>query len=682
MSDGDGATPGRPHSGDGGSALPGGADTPDATASTDNDGPTRSHRAKPLAAPWEREIDTSKRDSRDYEQTGPVTVADLIAKINGEAPPTEPKRHRAADDTDSDDTDTDTGTAGRAPEPVSEPEPEPYPDTGDFDTTILPVIDPPTSEIPDLTALRPARRTPAPRLLTHHRAVVVGRVAAALAAVLALVLTGGAWQWQSAKNNLLNRVSALDPDSRDIVDPNAQFGDENFLIVGTDSRLGDNAEIGAGTTEDAAGARSDTVMLVNIPANRKRVVAVSFPRDLEIEPMKCEPWDPETREYGPIQDPESPMYGKEQVYTEYKLNSAFAVGGPKCLVKVIQKLSGLHVNRFMAVDFVGFSKMVDALGGVEVCTTEPIEDYELGTVLATAGRQVVNGATALNYVRARQVTTETNGDYGRIKRQQLFLSSLLRSLISKETFFSLSKLNNVVNLFINDSYVDNVNTKDLVDLGQSVQGVNAGRITFVTVPTVGYADEWGNEIPRLDDMRALFSAIINDDPLPEERNADNTPVPGTPESLANATTGESGPSDEIVDAVTTDPENVTVQVSNSTATTGLGATAAAALQAHGFNVTTPDDYPGPLPRTTVFFSPGNEEAAATVASSFADATLERTTGLGDVVQVVLGSDFDAVAAPSPSGSAVQVHIIRGTRTPTTELPEDLTVTNAADTSCE
>ena len=98
-------------------------------------------------------------------------------------------------------------------------------------------------------------------------------------------------------------------------------------------------------------------------------------------------------------------------------------------------------------------------------------------------------------MRARQVTTETNGDYGRIKRQQLFLSSLLRSLISKDTFFSLSKLNNVVNMFIDDSYVDNIQTKDLVDLGQSIQGVNAGRITFVTVPTVGYADEYGNETP-------------------------------------------------------------------------------------------------------------------------------------------------------------------------------------------
>ncbi|MFB1294782.1 LCP family protein [Mycobacterium sp. pW049] len=662
MSDGDtedaAATPGRPSKDDG----------PDRPGSDWN---TRSRRSAPGAAPWERDIPGIREkpsDTPPRESTGPVTVADLIAKINGGVPSAEPKRHRAEPEQEF----------------GSQPDPEPYPDGDDLDTTILPAIDGRASELPDLTALRP-KHVPVPPRRDHRRAALAGRAAAALVAVFALVLTGGAWQWQSAKNNLLNRVSALDPDSRDIVDPNAQFGDENFLIVGTDSRIGQNSDIGAGTTDDAAGARSDTVMLVNIPANRKRVVAVSFPRDLEIEPMKCEPWNPETREYGPIMDEESPMYGKEEVYTEYKLNSAFAVGGPKCLVKVIQKMSGLHVNRFMAVDFTGFSQMVDALGGVEVCSTTPIEDYELGTVLPTAGRQVVNGHTALNYVRARQVTTETNGDYGRIKRQQLFLSSLLRSMISKETFFSLSKLNNVVNMFISHSYVDNLDTKDLVDLGQSVQGVNAGRITFITVPTVGYADEWGNEIPRTEDMRALFDAIINDDPLPEERDADNTPVPGTPESLASPSPADEDPGQpggEVVDAIVTDPETVTVQVSNSTAQTSLGATAASALQGYGFNVTTPDDYPGPLSQTTVFFSAGNEEAAATVASSFANATTERVNGMGDVVQVVLGSDFDSVGAPSPSGSPYQLNVLRGTKAPTTELPEDLTVTNAADTSCE
>jgi hypothetical protein len=348
----------------------------------------------------------------------------------------------------------------------------------------------------------------------------------------------------------------------------------------------------------------------------------------------------------------------------------------------------------MAVDFAGFSKMVDALGGVEVCSTTPLQDYELGTVLPNAGRQIVDGHTALQYVRARQVTTEFNGDYGRIKRQQLFLSSLLRSMISKEVFFSLSKLNNVVNMFINDSYVDNMDTKDLVTLGQSIQGIAAGRITFVTVPTTGETDSYGNEPPRTEDMRALFDAIINDDPLPEEKNADNTPVPGTPESKTSSTpesstespgaepSHDSAPATELVSAVTTNPQDITVKVSNSTGENGLGATAASELQHHGFNVTTPDDYPGPLNSTTVFFSPGNEEAAATVASSFTNPTIERVSGMGDVVQVVLGSDHLPVGAPRPSGSPVQVHVVHGSSSKPTRLPEDLSVTNAADTSCE
>jgi LCP family protein required for cell wall assembly len=657
------------------------------------------------AAPWERAV-TPESDAEEPSTPAPtgshidgVTVADLIAKVAGTPASAQPKRrarhHREPDE---------------APEPEAPAElppvdPEPVAEYPDYDpaTDILPAVSghpadlPVLSEEPRETAGptrigRPRARTEDRPRRRMHSAMIVGRVAAALIAVLALALTGAAWQWQSVKNGNLNRVSALDPNSRDILDPNAQFGDENFLIVGTDTRIGENSELGAGTTDDAAGARSDTIMLVNIPADRKRVVAVSFPRDLAITPILCEPWDPKTGNYGPITDPDSPMYGLDEAYTETKLNSAYAVGGPKCLVKVIQKLSGLSVNRFMAVDFAGFSKMVDALGGVEVCSTTPLEDYELGTVLANAGPQLIDGHTALQYVRARQVVTETNGDYGRIKRQQLFLSSLLRSLISKDTFFSLSKLNNVVNMFINDSYVDNIDTRDLVDLGQSIQGVNAGRITFVTVPTVGYADEYGNETPRDEDMRALFGAIIDDDPLPEEKNADNTPVPETPdaspESESQPSTSESAPTDksnaQTVDAVATDPSDVTVRVSNSTGESGLAATAASALQQHGFVVTDPDDYPAPLTSTTVFYSSGNEQAAATVASAFAKHTIEQVSGMGSEIRVVLGSDFYSVGAPSPSGSPVPVQVVKGSSTETepTDLPEDLTVTNAADTTCE
>lgn len=523
-----------------------------------------------------------------------------------------------------------------------------------------------------------------------RRPIYLGRSIAAVVAVCSLTVTGGAWQLNNVKNNRLNHVEALDPNSRDIRDPNAQYGDENFLIIGVDTRAGANSAMGAGDTSDAEGTRSDTMMLVNIPANRKRVAVVSFPRDLAIQPTLCEVWNEDTKSYGP-----------DKAYTETKLNSAFAFGGPKCLVKVIQKMSGLNINRFLGVDFAGFSKMVDALGGVEVCTPTPIEDYELGTVLQNAGRQTIDGHTALQYVRARQVTTEYNGDYGRIKRQQLFLSSLLRSMISHNTFFSLSKLNNVVNTFIDDSYVDNIRTKDLVDLGQSLQDVKAGRITFLTVPTDG-TDSEGNETPRTTDIRKIFDAIINDDPLPGELQPDGTrvPMPGTTTQDTTLAASEHGAASELgetstapptpaatpteqVDLVTTEPSEINVHVSNSTGQTGLAASAASQLSNYGFGITTTDDYPSALPTTTVFFSPGHEQQAATVAASFGGAKLQRITGAQTTVRVVLGSDYASTAnlqAPPAAGSTVPLQLSSGAMAPT-ELPMDLTVVNAGDTSC-
>jgi LCP family protein required for cell wall assembly len=648
-------------------------------------------------------------DNGGSHTDGGLTVADLIAKVGG--PVAErPRHHHAAPDTET-------------AEPESPPPGDEQDDKYDayallsaaeynYDLPDLDAIHRETSidhvDVVQTTALpktsvrpRPARLVekpdvepdddlPAPRPRRRHGAMLVaGRLVVATVAAAALAMTGGAWQWSTSKNHRMNTVSALDLGSRDIVDPNAQFGDEDFLVVGMDSRAGANGEMGAGGTEDAGGARSDTIMLVNIPANRKRVVAVSFPRDLAITPIQCEAWNPDTGEYGPLYDSDTKKWGPRNVYTETKLNSTFSFGGPKCLVKEIQKLSGLSINRFIAVDFAGFAKMVDALGGVEVCSTTPLKDYELGTVLAHSGRQLIDSKTALNYVRARNVTTENNGDYGRIKRQQLFLSSLLRSLISKETFFSLSKLNSVVNMFVSNSYVDNVKTKDLVQLGQSVQGMNAGHVSFVTVPT-GITDENGDEPPRTADMRALFSAIIDDEGLPGENNMNATSAPPTkslsskaPQSSQTSQPSQAAnPHPENVQAMTTAPQDVTVQVSNSTAKSGLAATASSQLKRHGFRVKSPDDYPNPLKTTKVLFSPGNEQAAATVAASFANSKVERITGTGHVVQVVLGSDFTSVGTPPPAGSPVSLQVDRSASSPPTKLPDDLTVTNAADTTCE
>jgi LCP family protein required for cell wall assembly len=690
MSDGDNATPG--HHG---------------VSDADGDNPwlTRSRRPSTGAAPWERRSNlrppitkAAGEPAGNHTDSGTVTVADLIAKVGDEPRARRAKSH-AKPDRPTSHAKPERPTSHAKPErPTShaiEPELPPYRephrerahDLAGAVTVTIPRVR--AADIPDLEATRklrairvPPRRhgdvdaEPDPK--RKRRALMIaGRGAAALFAVVALSMTGGAYQWTASKNHRLNHIAALDPNSKDIVDPTAQFGDENFLIAGVDSRAGVNADMGAGNTQDAAGVRSDTVMLVNIPASRKRVVVVSFPRDLAITPMLCNSWDNDTA-----------TYGSDKIYTETKLNSAYAFGGPKCLVKVIQKISGLNINRFMAIDFAGFATMVDALGGVDVCSSTPLQDAEVGTVLEHAGHQKIDGQTALKYVRARMITTEIASDYSRIKRQQMFLSSLLRSLISREVFFNLGKLNSVVDMFINDSYVDNIRTKDMVDLGQSLQNVAAGRMSFITVPTTGETDADGNEPPRTDDIHALFTAIIKDNPLPGENNNNETTTPTTAALSPQANTTEPSqparPNDtaDLVDAVTTSPHDVTVHVSNSTGQNGLAATAANELEQHGFNVLSPDDYPSSLKSTTVFFSPGNEQAAATVASSFANPQIERVTGMGDVVQVVLGSDFHTVSPPPPSGSAVHVHVSQGVTSTPTRLPQDLSITNGADTSCE
>jgi LCP family protein required for cell wall assembly len=673
--------------------------TPDQSGTPGPGADERTLRPASSRAPWERipampdsrVAALPRSDPPPGNHSEGVAVADLIARVTG-GQGINPMTRRSVDVTPAADDATvpiavadeipDLAALARARRPL----------VADTNPRIPP---PPPPGRPRPAAQPGGNPPPAGR---RRPALVLGRIATALIAVCALALTGAAWQWQSAKNKLLNTIAALDPDSSDIRDPNGQIGDENFLIVGVDSRIGANSEMGAGDTAAAEGARSDTIMLVNIPANRKRVVAVSFPRDLAITPMNCQAWDPETGKYGPVYDKASGEWSDNERETGTKLNSAYAFGGPKCLVKVIQKISGLAINRFMAVDFAGFAKMVDALGGVEVCSMTPLDDAELGPVLTTAGRQTLDGTQALNYVRARSIASEGNGDYGRIKRQQLFLSSLLRSMISSETLFDLDRLDAVVNTFIDDSYVDNVQTRDLVRLGQSLQGINAGRITFVTVPTTGIADADGNEVPRTQDVRALFDSIIDDEPLPGENDKNETlaPHPSTTKTsdagetssewtssettttTTTTTTEESTTTTtEEVKAVAADPRDVTVRVANGTERSEF--------HLYGFDVREPDyssDW-GAVTTTTVYYSLGNEQAAATIAATLPGATIERITGLGEEVQVVLGPDFTTVKYPQASGTPVNVNVIHtgGGSTPT-KLPSDLTVINGADVSCE
>ncbi len=345
------------------------------------------------------------------------------------------------------------------------------------------------------------------------------RAAVAFVSVLALLGNGAVWGYVRSTEAGFSQIAALDTESEDIVDPVGQTGDETYLIIGTDTRAGASGEIGAGTVEDAEGARADTVILVNIPADRSRVVAVSFPRDLDVERPVCRGWDSATGEY------DSELYPAAE---GDKLNATYALGGPKCLVKVIQKMSGLKIGHFVGIDFAGFESMVDEIGGVEVCSSIPLYDNELGPLIETPGTHTLDGKRALDYVRARKIDQEGNSDYGRISRQQKFLSSLLRSTLSNKVLFDPGKLNGFISAFTRATFVENVNAESLVKLGRSMQNVEAGAVSFLTIPTAG-TNDWGNEIPRTDDIKAIFTAIIDDLPLPgEKREEDPTEVAAAP----------------------------------------------------------------------------------------------------------------------------------------------------------
>lgn len=503
-------------------------------------------------------------------------------------------------------------------------------------------------------------RLAASKTRRQRKLLLFGRSAVALVAVMALLATGVVWGYLRTTEGRFSQIAALDTDSTDIIDPGGQTGDETYLIVGTDTRAGAAGAVGAGTVEDAEGARADTVMLVHVPADRSRVVAVSFPRDLDVERPVCQGWDSTTGEYT---DETYPAADGD------KLNATYALGGPKCLVKVIQKISGVKIRHFVGMDFAGFENMVNEVGGVKVCVPQPLIDGELGTILPTAGTQTLDGKKALDYVRARHVEAEGNGDYGRIKRQQLFLSALLREAMSSKVLFDPTKLNGFINAFTRATFVENIDTKSLLTLGQSLRNVDAGAVTFITVPTAG-TNEWGNEIPRLDDIKDIFKAIIDDEPLPGEKRTEDTKKDAAPAP------------DHAVDQLALSPEEVTLQVSNGSGVSGLAATTADQLAAYGFQIYSVGNYTGTSSQTVVRFSPGREAEAATVASSIPGAVLESVSGLGNIVEVVLGSEFDrTLVAPVEAGTPVDAGHARVGADEEIELPADLAVTNATDNPC-
>ncbi|MGH3901652.1 MAG: LCP family protein [Pseudonocardiaceae bacterium] len=484
----------------------------------------------------------------------------------------------------------------------------------------------------------------------HHRLRRTGKALVAAMAFLVFGVTAAGWTTTQWVDGQVRDVLALDPDSEAITDADAQRGDENILLVGSDSRVGAEEEDDVGDTAMVGGARSDTVMIAHLPANRSHMVIVSFPRDLQIQRPRCDVWDPVAGSYTTRTDAGADVA---------KLNTAYQIGGPLCVTKVVQHLSGLAVTRFVGVDFHGFKSMVDAVGGVRICVERPLKDSRLGTIIPQRGYTTISGSTALNYVRARHVTGDPTSDYGRIARQQRFLSALLRQVLSPAVLLNPAKLRALITAVAANTVGENVDSSTLLTLAQSMEGLDPADVTFVTVPTTGTANEYGNEELRTRDTSALFRAIIDGAELPGEQ------PPGTQPPVT--------------------PKTQKVRVLNGSRVAGAATRASQVLQAGGFGVLEVGKA-AQLVDTTVIRYPRDQQAEAlSLLAAIPQAALQvdQRAPTGSVVLVV-GPDF-----PSDVGGDVTGDVHRDgdgaaavppavSRPPVTA---PLATVNGADTAC-
>ena len=269
----------------------------------------------------------------------------------------------------------------------------------------------------------------------------------------------------------------------------------NVLLVGSDTRDTTGSQFQGKGASFTSGQRSDTVILAHLYASSNQAQLVSFPRD----------------SYVTIPAFTDPRTGK--VYPEHqaKLNSAIEEGGPALLIATIEQLTDIRVDNYVQIDFAGFQNMVQTLGGVEICLTHDAKESNSGINLK-AGRQVVNGFQALAFVRQRYGLP--NGDLDRIKRQQAFIASITRKVLSSGTLLDPFKLNDFLNAATKSVQVDDtLSASGLTSLALRLKGFNAGGVVFTTLPVADPGAHRDNQSVVLLDqakMDTLFEALRAD----------------------------------------------------------------------------------------------------------------------------------------------------------------------------
>ncbi len=464
----------------------------------------------------------------------------------------------------------------------------------------------PEADAPGGAEPGPAGAPPPARLDPRARAL---RIGAAAAAVLVLVTTAYGFAGRSEVHDGVRDVAALARDSDAILDADVQAADRNVLVLGLQADR-------AGTAESA---RTDTAVLVHRPAGGGPAVTLSIPATLEVSRPPCRRFDAATGTYGDTVPAES----------RTAFATAYDVGGPACSVGVVQQLTGMPLSGFVALDLAGTPQLVDAVGGIEVCTERPVVDPVLGPVVEGSGTVELDGPTAVRFASA--AGTADSSPANRVRRQQRVLAAALGDALSTASLLTPGAPGRSATGVASALSADGADAGEILTLARGLArsgaAGDADTPVFLSVPVTETPNTRGQLELRRSEARTLFSALREHEPLPESATAPASrsaaaPAPGTVVNLVDAT-GRPGAADRI----------------------------AADLRERGYEIGTVT--PGPAaPGAQVRYSPDNTDAAGTLVEALPGArpvpdptgsrVLELVVGAGDAapVQAVPSDDTD------------------------------------------
>lgn len=470
---------------------------------------------------------------------------------------------------------------------------------------------------------------------------VTGR---SLIAILSAAVVGTMGYGYWAVGDVDSNTVTTDVISQEVEDQRIPLdGAVDMLLVGMDSRTDAYGNplprevldmLHAGKSDGER--NTDTMILVHIPVDGTRAIAISFPRDS---------WVQLAGGFGKHRLNSAFAYAynnaREELANtapdEKTLDEQAKVAGRKNLIATIEDLVGgsVTIDKYAEVNLLSFYEVTNAIGGIEVCLNAATHDPLSGANFP-AGKQTITGAQALAFVRQRHQLP--NGDLDRIVRQQVFLGALANKVLSADMLTSPSKVRELISA-VQRSVVLSTGWQ-LSTFASQMSGLNADGIEFYTIPVVGEAKIGGADVLKVDQQQvaAFVSSLVTDDSTPSQSSSapEQPPATGTTTTTTNAPTSGDRP---VLGTITVD-------VQNGSTTKGLAAEVRQTVIDKGFRGGDVGDAPAVRTTSVIHYGPGARNVAEYLAGELGGQfTLEEDSSLAnDHLTVVVGTSYSAGAS--------------------------------------